>query len=61
MKRFIDIFKSVLAGLIGVQTEKNRKNDFEKRKPYEMIIGGLIMVIFLLSLNAFIVSVILST
>lgn len=59
IKRGLSILKSLLAGLIGVQSEKNREKDFAERKPLEIIIGGLLMVVFLLAVNALIVSKVL--
>ena len=46
---FWNIVQSVGAGLIGVQSSKNRERDFTQGKPLHFIVGGLIgTAIFLL-------------
>lgn len=44
MKKLIEILKrvffSLLAVLIGIQSQKNREEDFKKGKFYQYIIGG---------------------
>ncbi len=39
---FWSIVQSVGAGLIGVQSSKNRERDFTQGKPLHFIVGGLI-------------------
>ena len=39
---FWSIVQSVGAGLIGVQSSKNRERDFTQGKPLHFIIGGLV-------------------
>lgn len=39
---FWNIVQSVGAGLIGVQSRKNRERDFTQGKPLHFIIGGLV-------------------
>lgn len=41
------IIKSILAGLFGIQSEKNREADFKQGKPSDFIIYGIIGVIAL--------------
>ena len=46
---FWSIVQSVLAGMIGVQSSKNRERDFTQGKPIHFIVGGVIGVaVFLL-------------
>ncbi len=49
----IDTFKSVLASFFGVQSDKNRKRDFQQGNPAQFIIVGLVLTV------AFIVGMIL--
>ncbi len=45
----LSIVKSVLAGFIGIQTEANRKRDFESGKFWHFVVAGLVFVgIFML-------------
>lgn len=39
---FWSVVQSVGAGLIGVQSSKNRERDFTQGKPLHFVIGGLI-------------------
>ncbi len=39
---FWSVVQSVGAGLIGVQSSKNRERDFTQGKPIHFIIGGLV-------------------
>ena len=41
----LDVMKSVLAAMIGVQSDENRERDFEQGKASHFIIGGIIFVI----------------
>ncbi len=55
----IEVIKSVLAAAIGVQSDKNRRHDFEHGSASSYIIAGLIFtVLFVLGL-IFLVSTIL--
>jgi len=50
-QNFLQVIKSVFASFIGIQTEANRKNDFENNSPAAYIIAGLIMtVLFVLTI-----------
>ncbi|QMU60516.1 MAG: DUF2970 domain-containing protein [Gammaproteobacteria bacterium] len=42
---FIDVVKSVLASFFGVQSDKNRKRDFQHGSPAQFIIVGLVLTI----------------
>ena len=47
--RMLDIIKSVLASFFGVQSDKNRKRDFQQGNPMHFIVAGLFLtVIFIL-------------
>lgn len=52
--------KSILAAFIGVQTEQNRKIDFEQGSPTTYIIAGLIFTVLFVSVIVFVVSKVLS-
>lgn len=40
-----DVVKSVLASFFGVQSEANRKRDFQQGSPVQFIIVGLVLTI----------------
>ena len=47
--RMLDIIKSVLASFFGVQSDKNRKRDFQQGNPLHFIVAGLFLTaIFIL-------------
>jgi hypothetical protein len=47
---FLDVVKSVMAGFLGVQSEKNRERDFAHGSPVHYVIIGLIAtLLFVLS------------
>jgi hypothetical protein len=49
----IDTFKSVLASFFGVQSDKNRKRDFQQGSPAQFIIVGLVLtVLFIVGMIA---------
>jgi Protein of unknown function (DUF2970) len=56
----IQTIKSILAAFIGVQTEQNRKIDFEQGSPTTYIIAGLIFTILFVSVIVFVVSRVLN-
>jgi len=45
-----DIVKSVLASFFGVQSDKNRKRDFQQGKASHFIVVGIMMTIFFIIL-----------
>jgi len=48
---FMQVVKSVLSGMFGVQSSKNRERDFTKGKPIHYVVVGLLFtVIFILTL-----------
>jgi hypothetical protein len=50
------VFKSVLSAFIGVQSEANRKKDFEQGSLSTYIIAGLIFTVFFVAAIIFLVS-----
>ncbi len=56
----IQTLKSVLAAFIGVQSDKNRKADFEQGSLKNYIIGGLIFTILFVATIIFVVSRVLA-
>jgi hypothetical protein len=56
----IQMIKSILAAFIGVQTDQNRKIDFEQGSPTTYIVAGLIFTILFVSVIVFVVSRVLS-
>ncbi|ASJ75055.1 DUF2970 domain-containing protein [Granulosicoccus antarcticus] len=58
---FWNIVQSVGAGLIGVQSKKNRERDFTQGKPLHFIIGGFIGTFVFLFVVWLIVQYLLAT
>jgi len=56
----IDTFKSVLASFIGVQSDKNRKRDFQQGNPAQFIIVGLVLTVLFIVGMILIVKLILA-
>ena len=54
------VVKSILAAAIGVQSNKNRKQDFEEGNPLAFIIGGFIFTLLFIATIASIVGFVLS-
>ncbi|MDD5462432.1 MAG: DUF2970 domain-containing protein [Methylococcales bacterium] len=55
------VFKSVLAAFVGVQSEANRKKDFEQGSLSTYIIAGLIFTILFVAAIIFLVSTVLGS
>ncbi len=55
-----DVIKSVLASFFGVQSDKNRKRDFQQGSPAQFIIVGLLLTILFIVGMIFIVKIILA-
>ncbi|MGR8999265.1 MAG: DUF2970 domain-containing protein [Gammaproteobacteria bacterium] len=53
------VIKSVLAAFIGVQSEDNRKKDFEQGSLSTYIIAGLIFTVLFVAAIIFLVSTVL--
>jgi hypothetical protein len=53
------VFKSVLAAFIGVQSEANRKKDFEQGSLSTYVIAGLIFTVFFVAAIIFLVSTVI--
>lgn len=51
LKRLKRLIISLLAGLVGVQSDKNRRDDFGSGSIWPFVIGGVVMtVLFVLGL-----------
>jgi len=49
----LDVVKSVLLSFFGVQSDKNRKRDFQQGSPAQFIIVGLVLtVLFIVGMIA---------
>lgn len=47
----VDVLKSVLASFFGVQSDENRRRDFQHGNPAQFIIVGLVLtVLFILGM-----------
>ncbi len=55
------LIKSVFAALIGVQSQENRKKDFERGHASDFILYGILTVIALLITVAMIVNYVISS
>ncbi len=56
-----EVAQSVAAALLGVQSSKNRKRDFQTGKPMHFIIGGVIGTLLFIGAIVVIVQVLLAT
>ena len=54
------LVKSILAAAIGVQTDKNREQDFNEGNPLAFIIGGFVFTFLFIATIATIVGFIVS-
>ena len=54
-----EVLKSVLASFFGVQSERNRKRDFEHGSPGQFILIGLILTVVFILILFLLVKVIL--
>lgn len=54
------LVKSIFAAAIGVQTDKNREQDFNEGNPLAFIIGGFVFTFLFIATIATIVGFILS-
>lgn len=50
MSALYRVLQSVLAALIGVQSEKKRQEDFQHSSPWPFIIAGIILTLMLVLL-----------
>ncbi|TPH15197.1 DUF2970 domain-containing protein [Litorilituus lipolyticus] len=55
------VIKSILAAFIGVQSNKNRLQDFTHGKASHFIIAGIIGVVLFIAFLVIIVNIVLST
>ncbi len=54
------LVKSILAAAIGVQTDKNREQDFNEGSPLAFIIGGFVFTALFIFTIAIIVGIVTS-
>jgi hypothetical protein len=54
------LVRSILAAAIGVQTDKNREQDFNQGNPLAFILGGFVFTFLFIATIATIVGMILS-
>lgn len=54
------LVRSILAAAIGVQTDKNREQDFNQGNPLAFILGGFVFTFLFIATIATIVGLILS-
>ena len=57
---FGQVFSSVLAAMIGVQSDKNRERDFNSANPKSFIIGGVIFTVVFVASIVTVVNLIVS-
>lgn len=57
----VDTIKSVLASFIGIQSEKNRRRDFQHGNPAQFILVGLVLTILFIVIMIVIVKIILAS
>ena len=55
----VDVFKSVIASFFGVQSDKNRRRDFQKGDPMQFIVVGLILTLIFIIIVIALVKVVL--
>ena len=59
---FLDVIKSVLASFFGVQSDKNRRRDFQHGNPGQFILVGIVLtLIFILAMIALVKLILAST
>ncbi len=57
----VDVLKSVLASFFGVQSDENRKRDFQQGNPAQFIIVGLVLTVLFIVGMILIVKLILAS
>ncbi|HBF08892.1 MAG TPA: DUF2970 domain-containing protein [Gammaproteobacteria bacterium] len=57
--RFFRVIQSTIAGLFGIQSERNRQEDFKEKSPFDYILAGIIGVIALLVIMTIVVKSVL--
>lgn len=57
--RFFRVIQSTVAGLFGIQSERNRQEDFKEKSPFDYILAGIIGVIALLVIMTIVVKSVL--
>lgn len=56
---FLDVAKSVISAAIGVQSNKNREQDFQHGSLSAYVIGGVVFTIAFIGVIVFVVSLVL--
>ena len=57
--KFLRVIQSTVAGLFGIQSEKNRQEDFKEKSPFDYILAGIIGVVALLVIMTIVVKSVL--
>ena len=57
--RFFRVIQSTIAGLFGIQSERNRQEDFKEKSPFDYILAGIIGVVALLVIMTIVVKSVL--
>ena len=57
----VDVVKSVLASFFGVQSDKNRRRDFQHGNPMQFILVGIVLTILFIVAMIIIVKIILAS
>ncbi len=57
----VDVLKSVLASFFGVQSDENRRRDFQHGNPAQFIIVGLVLTVLFIVGMILIVKLILAS
>ena len=57
--RFFRVIQSTVAGLFGIQSERNRQEDFKEKSPFDYILAGIIGVVALLVIMTIVVKSVL--
>ncbi len=61
MRSFTQVIQSVASAFLGVQSDKNRKADFEQGKLGHFIIAGVILTVLFITVLVSVVHLVLST
>ena len=57
--KLLRVIQSTVAGLFGIQSEKNRQEDFKEKSPFDYILAGIIGVVALLVIMTIVVKSVL--
>lgn len=56
---FLDVAKSVISAAVGVQSNKNREQDFQHGSISAYVIGGIVFTLAFIGVIVFVVSLVL--